>query len=49
MVQPLGYRTPDGGHFGWVDLDEFPYGDFGLHAFKNPLFRLADKGKNRFT
>merc|ERR1711874_397719 len=25
MVQPLGYKTPDAGHFGWVDLPEFPY------------------------
>ena len=25
MCQPLGYRDPDAGHFGWVDLPEFPY------------------------
>jgi len=25
MSQPLGYRDPDAGHFGWVDLPEFPY------------------------
>merc|ERR1712110_1189190 len=25
MIQPLGFKTPDGGHFGWVDLPEFPY------------------------
>jgi hypothetical protein len=26
MAQPLGYRTPDGGHFGWIDIPEFPFG-----------------------
>jgi betaine-homocysteine S-methyltransferase len=25
MIQPLGFKTPDGGHFGWIDLPEFPY------------------------
>lgn len=25
MTQPLGFKTPDGGHFGWVNLPEFPY------------------------
>ncbi len=25
MCQPLGFRTPDAGHFGWVNLPEFPY------------------------
>jgi len=25
MSQPLGFRDPDAGHFGWVDLPEFPY------------------------
>lgn len=25
MAQPLGYRTPDVGRFGWVTLPEFPY------------------------
>lgn len=25
MAQPLGYRVPDGGSFGWVDLPEFPF------------------------
>ena len=25
ISQPLGYRDPDAGHFGWVDLPEFPY------------------------
>ena len=27
MAQPLGYRTPDVGRFGWVTLPEFPYGE----------------------
>ena len=27
MAQPLGYRTPDVGRFGWVTLPEFPYGN----------------------
>ena len=26
MCQPLGYRAPDAGHYGWIDLPEFPYG-----------------------
>ena len=26
MAQPLAYRTPDVGRFGWVTLPEFPYG-----------------------
>ncbi len=25
MSQPLGFKTPDAGHFGWVDLAEYPY------------------------
>jgi len=25
MAQPLGYRVPDGGSFGWVDVPEFPF------------------------
>merc|ERR1711974_294312 len=25
MCQPLGYRDPDAGHFGWINLPEFPY------------------------
>ena len=25
MSQPLGYRDPDAGHFGWINLPEFPY------------------------
>ena len=25
MVQPLGYRTPDAGRYGWVTLPEFPF------------------------
>ena len=29
MAQPLGYRTPDVGRFGWVTLPEFPYGELG--------------------
>ena len=24
--QPLGFRTPDGGRYGYTDLPEFPYG-----------------------
>ena len=32
MVQPLGYKTPDAGHYGWVDIPEFPYGNnIGLY------------------
>ena len=27
MCQPLGYRTPDGGSYGWIELPEYPYGD----------------------
>merc|ERR1712029_747772 len=25
MCQPLGYKDPDAGSFGWIDLPEFPY------------------------
>jgi len=25
MVQPLGFRCPDGGNYGWVNIPEFPY------------------------
>lgn len=25
MTQPLGFRTPDAGNYGWIDLPEFPY------------------------
>jgi len=25
MCQPLGYRDPDAGDFGWINLPEFPY------------------------
>ena len=25
MCQPLGFRTPDAGHFGWLTLPEYPY------------------------
>ena len=25
MAQPNGYRCPDGGSFGWVEVTEFPY------------------------
>ena len=27
MAQPLGYRTPDAGDYGWATLPEYPYGD----------------------
>jgi len=25
MIQPLGYRVPDGGNYGWVNIPEFPF------------------------
>jgi len=25
MAQPLGYRTPDAGHYGWIEIPEFPF------------------------
>merc|ERR1712037_644106 len=25
MVQPLGFRCPDGGSYGWVEIPEFPF------------------------
>jgi len=25
MIQPLGFRTPDAGRFGWITLPEFPF------------------------
>jgi len=25
MAQPLGYRVPDGGSYGWVEIPEFPF------------------------
>ena len=27
MAQPLGYRTPDAGDYGWATLPEYPYGE----------------------
>ena len=45
MVQPLGYRTPDGGHFGWVDLDEFPYGNSCILSKTREGKRGQGKGK----
>ena len=29
MLQPCGYRVPDGGLMGLVNLPEFPYGNIG--------------------
>ena len=26
MAQPLGFRTPDAGPWGWIDIPEYPYG-----------------------
>ncbi len=26
MCQALGFRTPDGGNYGWINLKEYPYG-----------------------
>lgn len=28
MVQPLGYLTPDAGKQGFIDLPEFPFGNY---------------------
>lgn len=28
IVQPLGYLTPDAGKQGFIDLPEFPFGQF---------------------
>ena len=25
MAQPLGFRTPDAGRYGWITLPEFPF------------------------
>ena len=27
MVQPLGFRNPDAGDCGWVNLPDYPYGE----------------------
>ena len=27
MAQPLGFRTPDTGKYGWITLREVPYGE----------------------
>ena len=27
MTQPLGFKTPDVGRYGWITLPEFPFGD----------------------
>ena len=34
MCQPLGYRTPDGGSYGWIELPEYPYGNLYNIYFK---------------
>ena len=30
MAQPLGFRTPDAGPWGWIDIPEYPYGRYLL-------------------
>jgi hypothetical protein len=34
MAQPLGYRDPDAGSFGWIDIPEFPYGKYFAKILK---------------
>ena len=26
MAQPLGYKTPDTGSYGWITLPDYPFG-----------------------
>ena len=30
MAQPLGYKTPDTGSYGWITLPDYPFGRLGL-------------------
>ena len=55
MVQPNGFKVPDAGIFGWINIPEFPYGEiFTILTFlvnfilKNldttALFKLPNQG-----
>lgn len=41
MAQPLGYRTPDGGPFGWNNLDEYPYALEPRHITRIEAMKFA--------
>ena len=42
MTQPLGFRTPDAGPYGWADIPEFPYGILSS-LFKNSVSLFEPK------
>ena len=38
MVQPNGFKVPDAGIFGWINIPEFPYGEiFTISCFLSNL------------
>ena len=44
MTQPLGFKTPDCNKQGFIDLPEFPFGEFSceyLFVLKTCLFKQA--------
>lgn len=42
MVQPLGYLTPDAGKQGFIDLPEFPFGNYLVVKTVNSLVHQND-------
>ena len=44
MVQPLAFKTPDAGTQGFIDLPEFPFGEFNRRAYM--LFVLESCEEN---
>ena len=38
MCQPLGYKTADAGHYGWVEIPEFPYAIEPRYRVGNNMF-----------
>lgn len=46
MCQPLGYRTPDGGTYGWIYLPEFPYAMEPRQVTRHECARFAREAYN---
>ena len=43
MAQPLGFRTPDAGRFGWITLPEFPFCKISVFFFlKSSFFKAME-------
>ena len=45
--QPLGFRTPDGGRYGYTDLPEFPYGEV-VFIFRNIIGLLKLRSQSHW-